>query len=323
MDEQKERYGLRTLVILMAIAILLVGGAGIAKAAAQGAIPGDALYPVKTTIEQASLTLAQDAGNRAEMRMAYAEQRLVELAALVNEGRHREIGPTVLAFEEAINSAILELETVSEIDPARAAQIAGEITATLTRYAQTLASIAANAPESVKPVVDRALDTTNIVGTLELPTTGLSSDDNSNDNGNVNSNANDSSSANANGDDSLANSNDNTNGDDSSTNGNTNMNGDDSAASSNDDGLAHGNDNTNSNANSNDDATNTNTNGDDSAANSNTNMNGDDGANSNDNPGNNNANSNDDSGNANTNDDGSGNTNRNGNEDNSNHNGDD
>ncbi|HSO85616.1 MAG TPA: hypothetical protein VLQ91_03630, partial [Draconibacterium sp.] len=48
---------------------------------------------------------------------------------------------------------------------------------------QTLSGMAANAPESVRAEVTRALDTTQIAGGLELPTAGSVSDDNSNGSG--------------------------------------------------------------------------------------------------------------------------------------------
>jgi hypothetical protein len=337
--------------LILVIAALVIGGISITRSAAQAAIPGDALYPVKTTIEQTRLTLAQDAGDRAQMKMAFAEQRLEEIAALIEEGRYREVNKAVLAFEADINSAILELETVSQVDPARAARIALEITAALTRYAQTLGVMAANAPDSVRPEVARALDTAQIVGSLELPTAGMASDDNSNanisdnandngDDGNANSNADDDnanangngSNANSNGDDSIANGHDddggtNANGDDRISNNNgddsiANANGDDSNANSNgDDGNANA--NGNDNGNGDDGGTNANGNGNTNTnSNANSNDNGNTNANTNDNSnanGNSNANSNA-NGNSNDNSNANGNSNDNSN---ANHNGDD
>jgi hypothetical protein len=243
------------------IAVLLVGGIGVTNAAAQAAIPGDALYPLKTTLEQTRLSLAGDAGDRAQMKIGFADERLAEIEALIKEGRFPEVSRAVLSFEADINSAILELESVSKTDPARAGRIASEITAALTRYAQALSVAAASAPESVRPEVERALDTTRIAGSLDLPHPVLASDDNSNAN------------LNDNGDDSLVNDNTNTNlnGDDSLVNGNTNsnLNGDDHG------GNVNGGTDDNSNTAG---GTNSNTNGDDSGGGGggSTNTNGDD-----------------------------------------------
>ena len=160
LNMQPRRFAFTSLAIIVLAVALLFGGASITAAAAQGAIPGDALYPVKTTIEDTRLSLARDAGDRAQMRMGFAERRLEEITALVQAGRYSEVGLTAQEFEAEINSAIAELAAISAGDPVRAASIASQITAALSRYAQTLTGMAAAAPESVKPDLDRALSTT-------------------------------------------------------------------------------------------------------------------------------------------------------------------
>jgi len=185
--------------------------------------------------------------------MAYAEKRLVEISKLIEEGRFAEIRIAVLSFESEINGAILELETLSELDPARAASLALEITSALSRYAQNLSALAASSPESVKGEVSRALDTTMIASGLEMPTF----DDNSNSNGNVNEamadNSNDNSNVNSN--ESM----------DDNSNSNANINDDNSNDNANDD-----NSNSSINGNENDDVD------DNSNSNINSNTNGDD-----------------------------------------------
>ena len=297
MNTQSKPTGLRNFLILAVIALLLFGGIGITGVAAQSSIPGDALYSVKTSIEQTRLSLAKDAGDRAQLKLSFAEMRLSEISMLIEEGRYREIKNAVLSFEASINSTIIELETVAKGDPARAAELAKEITSALTRYAQTLSVLAASAPDSIKDDVTRALDSAQLAGSLDMP----SDDDNSNDNGNDNSNDN----GNDNGDD-----NSNDNGDD-----NSNDNGDDN---SNDNGDDNSNDNGDDNSNDNGDD-NSNDSGDDNSNDSgddNSNDSGDD--NSNDN-GDDNSN---DNGDDNSNDNGDDNSNDSG-DDNSNDSGDD
>ena len=190
---QIKPHGLRSIFHIMLIGALLFGSISLTRGAALAAIPGDALYPVKTTLEQARLSLAQDAGERAQLEITLAEQRLEEIAALIKEGRYPEVDHAILAFEIAINKALLELETVSQVDPVRAARISRDITEALTRYTQTLGIMATRSPESVKSEVTRALETTQIVGGLELSATGFESDDRNaasiHDRDNSNSNA--------------------------------------------------------------------------------------------------------------------------------------
>jgi len=238
---------------VLAIAVLLFGGIGITGTAAQSAIPGDALYAVKTTIENTRLSLAQDAGDRAQMKLAFAEQRLSEISGLIREGRYREIREAVLAFEANINAAIMELESVSALDPARAAAITHDITSALTRYAQTLSELAVVAPDSIKPEVARALDTTQIASRLGQSAANENANDNGDDSGNVNTNEN---------------ANDNSNDSSSDDSGDINANEDDS-------GNVNADDNTNvddiANDNSGDDNSNTDDNGNDNSVDNNSN----------------------------------------------------
>jgi len=260
MNTNSKNRGIRILVMAAAAGVLFFAAVGFTGAAAQSAIPGDALYPVKTTIEQSRLYMAADAGERAQLRMLYAEQRLGEIEALIQEGRFTEMRAAVLAFESSIHSAILELGTISQTDPTRSAQLAMEITSALTRYAQTLSFMAANAPQSVASEVQRALETTQIASGLEMPVASPESDDNSNDNANLN------------GDDSNSNDDDNSNGDDNSNDANSN---DDNSNSDCDD--ENSNEDCSGDESNENSADGSNTNSDDDSSNSN----GDDGSNDN------------------------------------------
>lgn len=255
MSTSAKSLGLWSLALAVFVVILACGAIGVTGVAAQSAIPGDTLYPVKTSTERARLGLARDAGRRAELKMEFAQERLDEIAVLVAEGRYGQVNQTVLAFEANMNSAILELEALARVDPARAAGLALEVTAALTRYAQTLSILAAGAPDAVKPFIDRALDSTRTAGNLELPSdnTNTNTNDNSNANTNSNENANDNGNDNGNG-----NSNGNTNANDNS---NTNSNANTNNNTNGDDG--NGNGNGNGNANDDDDDDDDNRNGND------------------------------------------------------------
>jgi len=261
--------GLRSIIVIALVALLLLGGIGITGVAAQSAIPGDALYTVKTSIEQARLSLAKDASDRAQLALDFAEERLVEISALVQEGRTREIKNAVISFEASINRAIIELETVAKGDPARATELAQEITSALTRYAQTLSVLAASAPDSILNDVNRALDSTNLAGSFDTSSfednsngNDNASDDNGNDNISDDNGNDDTSYDNGNDNTSYDNGNDNTsydngNDNDNDDNGNNNASDDDgndndSDDSGNDnDSDDSGNDNSNSNDNTN------------------------------------------------------------------------
>ena len=182
MKSQIKSNRTKVLVFVSLIAIVLIGAMGATSVAAKSAIPGDALYSLKTTVEQTQLSFSKDAAYRTQLKIRIAEERLEEISKLVQEGRYLEIKQTVLAFESAINGALFELNDVSKSDPVRAAELASEITASLSRYAQVLTVLAASVPEVIQAEVNRALDSALLAGSLDMHSDDDDYDDmNSND----------------------------------------------------------------------------------------------------------------------------------------------
>lgn len=99
-----------------ALVLVLVFGSGVSYAA-ENALPGDALYPVKTYInEPAKVALATNAEAKAEVQIELAERRIEEAAFLAAEGRLDEETEDNLAvaFEshaEAVAEHIAEADT--------------------------------------------------------------------------------------------------------------------------------------------------------------------------------------------------------------------
>ncbi|MDO9086469.1 MAG: DUF5667 domain-containing protein [Anaerolineaceae bacterium] len=244
MNSQNKSKRINVLVFVSLIAVLLLGSIGATSVAANSAIPGDALYSWKTTVEQTQLKLSKDAANRAQLKISFAEERLEEISKLVDEGRYLEIQETVLAFESAINGALFELESVSKTDPTQAAQLASEITAALSKYAEVLTNLAASVPEVVRAEVNRALDSALLAGSLDM-----SSDDNDNDDMNSNDDDDDNMNSNDDDDDDM-NSNDD---DDDDMNSNDDDDDDDMNSNSDDDDDMNSNDDDDDDMNSNSD----------------------------------------------------------------------
>jgi hypothetical protein len=202
-------------------------------------------------VEQTQLKLSKDAANRAQLKISFAEERLEEISKLVEEARYLEIQETVLAFESAINGALFELEAVTKTDPTQAAQLATEITAALSKYAEVLTSLASSVPEVIQAEVNRALDSALLAGSLDM-----SSDDNDNDDMNSNDDDDDDMNSNEDDDDDM-NSNDdvdddsNSNDDDYDDDVNSNDDDDDD-----DDSNSNDDDSSDDDSNSNDDDSN-------------------------------------------------------------------
>lgn len=165
----KSRFAFTTIAVLLVFLAFLFGGSAVTALAAQSALPGDALYSVKTTLEQTRLSLARDAADRAQLQLEFAELRLGEIEALIAEGRYQNISTATLEFITHIHNALAEFETISKGDPDRAAELMLKITEALTRYAQSLNNMLANVPEPVQAEMQRAIQAIHGVSGREDP----------------------------------------------------------------------------------------------------------------------------------------------------------
>jgi hypothetical protein len=142
---------------VVAIALLfLFGGSALTVMAAQNALPGDRLYPVKTSLEQTRTSLSRDAGDRAELYIDFAGKRLQEIEQLIVEGRYRNITPTMLEFEIHVQNALLEIEALSARHPERAARLLQQTNLVLLDYASALSLMALDVPDPVRAEMLRA-----------------------------------------------------------------------------------------------------------------------------------------------------------------------
>jgi hypothetical protein len=163
---------LKTLATLLTVLILFFGGVGMTALAAQAALPGDILYPVKTTLEQTRLSLTTDSASQAQLHLEFAQRRLDELSAIISSGRLEEINRVAAEFEFHIEKAIAAFQMVAAEDPLKAQELANHIATTLSHYAQTLSSLIATAPETVRPTLTRAISTSRDIAIVDSSRSG-------------------------------------------------------------------------------------------------------------------------------------------------------
>jgi hypothetical protein len=174
MNKRTQRFTLTGALIVITLLVFLFGGAGMTALASQSSLPGDALYPVKTSLEQTRVALARSAADRAQLQMEFAERRLGEIAGLIEEGRFENIPTATAEFETYIRNALSELETIAKGDPEQAALLAGQVSEALTRYALTLTGMLDQVPESVRLEMRRTLQNTQAAGlTGEMEFSGV------------------------------------------------------------------------------------------------------------------------------------------------------
>lgn len=164
MTTSKQRFVYTTFGILLAIFVLLFGGATATAYASQSSLPGDALYPVKTGLEQTRVNLSNDAADQANLHLEFAQRRLGEMAALIAEGRFTSINEATSEFEYHVQQAIEAIQVVAVGDPARAEELAAQIASALSGYASTLSGMMVNVPDTIKPAFERAMMASHPIG---------------------------------------------------------------------------------------------------------------------------------------------------------------
>ncbi len=157
MMTRNQRFALSGAAIVLVVLVFLFGSAGMTAYAAQSALPGDALYPVKTGLEETRLALSNNEANRTRLHLSFAERRMNEIAGLIAEGRFMDIELASQEYELHVQEALASVAIVAQIDPATAAVLAGKITEALSRYNQVLSGMAAGVPASVQPQINRLM----------------------------------------------------------------------------------------------------------------------------------------------------------------------
>ena len=142
-----------------AIALLIIFAGGSTSYAAQSALPGDALYPIKVGInEKVQLALARTPAAHAELDAEFAERRLQEAETLAVSGKlSPQISNTLASNLDVtakdFNAQLATLATSS--DNASAIDAQSNFEAALATQAQVLAAISTADPSAapaVKPL---------------------------------------------------------------------------------------------------------------------------------------------------------------------------
>jgi len=83
----QERSPMFVLAIKFVLVLaVMLGGAGVAAAAAQSSLPNEALYPIKLLVEEVQLSLAASPDAQIDAQLDHAQQRVSEMAQLNERG---------------------------------------------------------------------------------------------------------------------------------------------------------------------------------------------------------------------------------------------
>lgn len=137
--------------------VLIVSLLGVGTVyASTGTLPGDTLYPVKLTIEDARLLFADDTEDIA-LASEFALRRLEEIQSLIDANRAEDLDLAVSLFSNRITTASDSLEAVAQTDPERAAELGLTLEQALSRNTEQLNQQLETVPAAAKPAIENAI----------------------------------------------------------------------------------------------------------------------------------------------------------------------
>ena len=155
-----------TIVLVLALAF---GSFGVAQAS-QGTIPGDSLYGLKLTLEDAELTLSLSPLQDARLHIKFIGRRAVEIQSLVMENRLEFLNQAVARYQNQIDQALQSLKAAAQRLPAQSAQLASELQATLISQTPLFSILAETVPAdfradftNLQAVTDEGISASNAV----------------------------------------------------------------------------------------------------------------------------------------------------------------
>ncbi len=157
--------GQRQLVFQAALAFVLlfvmVAGSGGIAYAAQDALPGDLLYRVKISLENAEETFTQGEAPKADLQIRLAQRRLTEIQSLIAHDRLGDIPETITMFEDHINRAIHHVIAVRDLDQDRAAVLVASMQSVLQEQVGIFNQLAEHASPALRELIDRIVLVSN------------------------------------------------------------------------------------------------------------------------------------------------------------------
>ncbi|MBN1537341.1 MAG: hypothetical protein JW908_11460 [Anaerolineales bacterium] len=144
------------LVAVLVFSTLLFGST--VTLAAQNAVPGEALYPVKTSLETVQLAITTSPLKEAQLHLQFADHRLVEMQTLSALEDYDHFDVVVSNMDNHVDQALQALQNQAIKDPIQTKEFAMEMRRSLSRHEQTLAYIKAKAPSKNQAALNHAVE---------------------------------------------------------------------------------------------------------------------------------------------------------------------
>lgn len=153
-------FGMRprspVMAIVSALIAVLLLSSGVIYASA-GALPGDALYPVKTAIEDIRLTVSLSDASDARLRLTFADRRLGEATALLEKNRLEGAKEALADYAVQLEAALAFLSEEDGLSPDEQMTLARFAATSLVRHEAQLAARLDRVPQAARMDIERAL----------------------------------------------------------------------------------------------------------------------------------------------------------------------
>ena len=150
-------------VIASLLLVFLVLSTSSVAAASQRSIPGDTLYPVKTSLERVHLALTFNEAHRAALHVDYAKRRLTEIRSLVTEKRFEYLDSTINQFESQADQASLPMQSLADTNAPQAKELATELKNVIDEQTIILPALAQDAPVGAQNEIKRLMNVSGVV----------------------------------------------------------------------------------------------------------------------------------------------------------------
>ena len=134
----KRRFAM-TWIIIVSTLLTMLTGTGVVYASSD-ALPGDALYPVKTLTENVQLALASQEGD-AELTLHFIQTRMEEMQQLLAQGRTDDLDEAASGYENQTKAMTQLLAAVQAQDPDEAIRLRTELEQQLQEQARQMQAL--------------------------------------------------------------------------------------------------------------------------------------------------------------------------------------
>lgn len=148
--------GSALVIVAFALIISLVSTGSIVYASGS-AIPGDFLYPIKLSVEEGRLFVA-DEEQASILQVEFLQTRMDEMDQLLQSNREANLPQMAAAFSETISRATESISSASQKDKQQARNQAALLQEILSSQSEQLTFFLATAPEHAKPSLLKILE---------------------------------------------------------------------------------------------------------------------------------------------------------------------